>query len=400
MGAFCALTLGLGVSACSKAPDTLPSVDGLSWAQIEQAARGSPLRFVMWTGDPSINAYIAGEVAPRLRKEFDIRLEVIPGQADIPTLLLNEREAGLTRSSMDLLWINGETFHKLRQLDALHGPFTGRLPNDRYVNWADPTIARDFQQPVEGYEAPWGTTHLLLITDQTRVPEPPTTADALATWILANPGRFTFDASFTGLSFLKSLMYAYATSPQELDGPFDEARYQRLKTQVFNWVRTVRPALWRGGETFPADVTQVHQLFAQGEIDFTISFNDGTVDHQVRTGLFPESSTAYPLDSGMIANTHYLGIVATSPHKAAAMVAINLMQSPELQWRKRESSVWGDGTVLDLARLPAPWPERFAAQQRHHAPSRAELRPYARAEPSPELMIRLDQDFRREILRR
>lgn len=390
----------LMVTACTRAPT--PAVDprSLDWPAVEQAAHGRTLNFVMWTGDPAINAYIDGFLKPRLKARYDIRLNVVPGQADIPNRLIAERDAGQKVSRMDMVWINGETFHKLRQLDALYGPFTDRLPNNALIDWRNPIIAHDFQQPVAGYEAPWGTTQLLLIADTARVVERPETPEALARWIHDHPGRFTFDAAFTGLSFLKSLMYAFADGPDALTGPFDEVRYERLKTQVFDWVRAVRPDLWRAGKTFPKDVAQLHQLFASGEVDFTMSFNDGEVDNKVASGLFPDSARAYPLTTGMLANSHYLGIVANSAEKAAAMVVINELLSPEAQFEKLKPSVWGDGTVLDVARLPALWPSRFAAiPGRERAPPRASLREIARQEPSPMLMIRLEQDFRDEIVR-
>lgn len=395
------LLTALLVAGCSR--ETAPVANLAAeqeWSAIERAARAQELRFAMWTGDPAINRYIGDFVAPRLR-QLGITLRVVPGQADIANRLLGEIEAGQAVSQLDLVWINGENFHKLRRMAALAGPFTARLPNNTYLDWDNPIIANDFQQPVAGFEAPWGTTQLLLIADTARVADLPRTPAALADWIHAHPGRFTFDVGFTGLSFLKSLMYAYASSPSELEGSFDAAVYARLKARVFAWVRDVRGDLWRGGETFPKDVAQLHQLFANGEVDFTMSFNDGEVDNKVASGLFPRSAQAYPLATGMLANTHYLGVVARSPHQAAALVAINELISPAAQLEKLKPGVWGDGTVLAVARLPEPWPARFAAVAgRERAPPRDALKSIARAEPAPELMIQLDRDFRDEIIRR
>ncbi|MFG0286691.1 MAG: hypothetical protein ACF8CQ_00860, partial [Rhodopirellula sp. JB044] len=84
---------------------------------------------------------------------FGIALQVIPGQSEIPNLLLTELEAGRAQSAYDLLWINGENYHQLRQMDALYGPFVEYLPNNRYIDWSNPIIAYDFQQPVDGFEA-------------------------------------------------------------------------------------------------------------------------------------------------------------------------------------------------------------------------------------------------------
>lgn len=355
----------------------------------------------MWTGDPAINRFMREFVTPALQSRHGIRLEIIPGQADIPSTLMTEIEAGKTESSTDLVWINGQVFYQLRQIDALFGPWTDKLPSNSYIDWDNPLIANDFQQPVNGYECPWGNVQLLLITDSARVPQPPRTPEALAAWIHAHPGRFTFDIAFTGLSFLKSLMFAYADSASDLQGAFIDAKYAKLKTRVFDWVRSVRKDLWRGGSSFPNDVAQLHQLFANGEVDFSISFNDGEVDNKIGIGLFPPTAMAYALDTGTLQNTHYLGIVARAPHKAGAMVVANFLVSPEAQFEKLKPAVWGDGTVLAMDRLPAEWRERFnAVPGRVRAPSRASLKPYARAEPAPEFMIRLSDDFRSEILAR
>ncbi len=394
-----ALTLVALLAACGKqAP---PEIDPrtLSWSAIEQAARGAEVHLAMWTGDAAINRYMQEFVVPRLRERYDIRLNIVPAQGDIPALLGNELAAGQQRSHYDVVWINGETFYKLRQLNALFGPYTSHLPNDALVDWRNPRIANDFQQTVDGYEAPWGTVQLLLITDSARVTQAPQDPAALAAWILAHPGRFTFDTAFTGLSFMKSLMIGLSPERTILDGPFDEARYLVARDRLFDWLRQVRPALWRQGATFPRDVAQLHQLFANGEIDFTMSMNDGEVDNKVANGLFPATATAYALDTGTIANSHYLGIVARAPHKAAAMVVINELQSPQAQYEKQQPKVWGDGTVLDVARLPAPWPSRFAALPgRERAPPRSDTARRALAEPSPQVMIRLERDFRAQFL--
>ncbi|MGE0861256.1 MAG: ABC transporter substrate-binding protein [Gammaproteobacteria bacterium] len=378
---------------------TRDDLRGRPWSEIEQAARGATVHFAMWTGDPAINRYMREFVTPRLAERHGIELVIVPAQADIPALLAAELAAGRATSAYDLLWINGENFYKLRELGALYGPFTARLPNDAYVDWANPRIARDFQQDVAGMEAPWGSVQLLLIADRARVAEPPADVAALAAWIKAHPGRFTFDRAFTGLGFLKTLMIALAGEHNALDGPFDEARYVALRDRAFAWLRDVRPALWREGQSFPRGVGELHQLFANGEVDFTMSMNDGEVDNKVASGLFPDSVYAYALASGTLANTHYLGIPARAAHKAAALVVVNELQSAEAQFEKQRPEVWGDGTVLDVARLPAPWPTRFAeAEARRHAPPRSEIAARALAEPSPEVMIRLERDFRASFL--
>jgi putative spermidine/putrescine transport system substrate-binding protein len=400
------LPLALLLSGCDRSPAPAPARNAVepraqSWDATLALAHGQTVTMAMWQGDPAINAYMRDYVTPQLARDFGITLQRVPGQGDgVVTTLMTEAEAGRAQSALDVVWINGETFYQLRQIHALFGPFTGRLPNNRYVDWSNPFIAWDFQQPVDGYEAPWGNVQLLLITDTARVANPPRTPQALAAWIHAHPGRFTFDTGFTGMSFLKSLMYAFADSPAELAGPFNAATYQRLRDRVFAWIASVRGDLWHGGATFPTSTAQLHQLFANGEVDFTMSFNDGEVDNKVDSGMFPATAMAFALTTGTLQNSHYLGIVDRSAHKAAAMVVINFLMSPAAQWHKLDPKVWGDGTVLALDKLPLEWRQRFElAEQRRHAPSRRAIKPYARREPSPELMIRLTRDFRQQVLR-
>ncbi len=394
------LLLSLSLFSCGKSQAPAQDPRELNWAQIVDSARGQTVTLEMWQGDPQINTYMRDFVIRRLQKDYGITLTIVPAQGDaIVSALMTEAEAGRATSPIDMVWINGETFYQLRQIRALFGPFTHYLPNDRYIDWADTSIAYDFQQPVGGYECPWGNVQLLLITDSSRVPNPPRTPQGLASWIHSHPGRFTFDTSFTGMSFLKSLLYAFADSPQQLQGPFDDAVYRRLRDRVFDWVRDVRPDFWRHGETFPASVAQTNQLFANGEIDYAMSFNDGEVDNKIDNGLFPKTAEAFVLTTGTLRNSHYLGIVARATHKAAAMVVANFLISPAAQLEKLKPSVWGDGTVLDVARLPPEWQQQFEhVPGRAHAPPHSAIAQYALREPAPQYMIRLSDDFRHEIL--
>jgi len=395
------IALCLGLAACAREPpsawaDPKPA----DWPRIAAAARGQAVTMVMWQGDPAVNAYMRNYVVPHIRQEDGITLNLVPGQGDmIVSALMTEAEAGRSASAFDLVWINGETFYQLRRIHALYGPFTQALPNRNYIDWHNPFIAVDFQQPLQGYECPWGNVQLLLITDLRRVPAPPSDPQALSAWIHAHPGRFTFDTAFTGMGFLKSLMYAFAVRPDALAGPFDQKSYQHLRDDLFAWIDSVRPDLWHHGETFPASTAQLHQLFANGEVDFTMSYNDGEVDNRIASGLFPPTAVAFVLRTGTLQNSHYLGIVDRSSRKAAAMVVANFLISPEAQLRKLDPAVWGDGTVLDVSKLPEAWRRRFAsAGARVHAPRRAAIERYARAEPSPQLMIELSRDFRQRFL--
>lgn len=387
------------VAGCRQARPPQETVRA-SWAEVEKEARGQTVTWMMWKGDPLINAYVQGFVAPRLRDQYGVTLQTVSGHGNrIVSALMTEREAGKKESEFDLVWINGESFYQLRQIGALHGPFTAELPNFRLIDMDNPFIARDFQQPIDGYECPWGNVQLTLIYHSDRVKDPPRTREALAAWVRRNPGRFTFDTSFTGMTLLKSWLIAMAGGTGTLDGPFDEAKYARYSAELWAYLKDIKPYLWRRGETYPPGVSELHQLFASGEIDFTMSNNDGEVDNKILQGVLPESSRGYVFDDGTIQNSHYLGIVANARHRAGALVAVNFLISAEAQYEKMKPAVWGDGTVLNQDRFPAEWRAKFNdIPGRRFAPARADLKKMALPELAPEYMIRISDDFRKHVL--
>ncbi|MCB9355328.1 MAG: ABC transporter substrate-binding protein [Lewinellaceae bacterium] len=376
--------------------------DKAPWPDLEAAAKGTTVRMMMWQGDPLINRYMSEWVVPELKKRYGIDLNIAPGQGnEIVKALLAEKDAGLQESSLDLCWINGETFFQLRQIEALYGPFAKRLPNAQYIDFQNPFVAFDFQQPVDGYECPWGNVQLALIYDTLRTPAPPRTLQAFEAYVRAHPGKCTIPYEFTGMTLLKSWMIALAGSPDALDGPFDEAKYGRYSAILFDYINRIKPYFWRKGETFPESLSAMHQMFANSELDFTMSNNDNEVDNKILQGIFPPTARSFVFESGTIQNSHFLGIPAGARNKAGAMAAINFLIGPEAQLRKLDPSVWGDGTVLDVAKLPGTWKTQFEhIPGRKNALPRAAIQPYALKEPAPEYMIRLYDDFRKRVIGR
>lgn len=356
------------------------------------------VNFMMWQGDPYINDYITNYIVPEVKAQLNIDLNVISGQGnEIVGTLMREKEAG-KQSEIDMCWINGETFYQLRQIDALYGPFVDSLPNAQYINFDSKFIKYDFQQEVNGYECPWGNVQLALIYDTTKVVTPPKNPAELAQFVKANPGKFTLDVQFTGMTFLKSLLVAL--SPDiDLNGEFNQAKYDTASARLWAYINRLKPYFWKEGKTFPENPAKMHQLLSNGEIWFSMSNNDGEVDNKILQGTLPTTCKAYVLESGTIQNSHYLGIVNHSDKQELAMQVINFMISPEAQYKKAQPSVWGDGTILAIDKLPAEWQQKFNnIPGRVHAPPRNEIQPYAIMELAPDYMINIYADFRKQVI--
>jgi putative spermidine/putrescine transport system substrate-binding protein len=373
-----------------------------SWDSITADSKGKKLTMMMWMGDSKINRYMKNFVKVQVKNKFDIDLEIIDGQGStIVQNLMTEKQANAPNSEIDMVWINGETFFQLRQIDALFGPWTSKLPNSKYIDFENPFIGIDFQNKIEGYELPWGNVQMSIIYNPLKIVNPPQTKAELLEFVKKNPGVFTFDNQFTGLTFLKSLLVDISGNKNELYGKFDEKKYKKYSEELWSYINQLKPYLWRKGEVFPEGVAQMHQLFSNGELWFTMSNNDAEIDSKIEEGVFPETSIAYVPNFGSIQNSHYLGIIKTSAKNQAAMVVANFMVSPEAQLKKLDPNVWGDGTVLNRVKLSKEDQLKFDnLPARKKAPNRKDIEKRAIMELEPEYMIRLAADFKTEIIQK
>lgn len=368
------------------------------WSDILDAARGSEVTMMMWQGDPVINAYMNDYVKPTVKEEYDITLSFANGQGNvIVQTLFAEQQAGLEESNLDIVWINGETFYQLRELNSLHGPFVNSLPNARWIDLSNPFIGKDFQQSIDGYECPWGNVQMTWIYNQEKVARFPQDRQELLTFVQSHPAVFTWDRHFTGMTLLKSWLMDIA--PQgSLYGAFDEKLYQQYSKELWRYIDQLKPYLWRKGETFPSSVAPMHQMFQNGELWFTFSNNDAEVENKIYRNIFDTTARADVPSYGSIQNSHFLGIPKRSAHKAASMVVINFLISFEAQLEKSKTEVWGDGPVIALERLEDDQQELFKeAMEREYAPERSTIDSLALQELDPEYMIRLYEDFQNYI---
>jgi putative spermidine/putrescine transport system substrate-binding protein len=393
---------GADGGAAGRAPGDAGLWAEAPWDDVVEAARGTEVRWRMWRGDPSINAFIEGWVAPRLLEDYGITLRTVDTQGpEIVNQLVVEREAR-ARGFADLVWINGETFHQLMEEGLLQGPWAHRIPNAALIDSTATLILEDFERPIAGWESPWGRVQFAMIYDTLRTPEPPQTVAELGAWIRANPGRFTHDQAFTGVTLLKGLMYALAGGHEAFKGGFSEEAYAAGSEALWLWLEAHTPFFWREGTVYPAGVAELHRLFANQEVDFSFSYNENEVVTKVRQGIFPPSARATLIRDATIANAHYLGIPFNAPNPAGAMVVANFLLGPEAQLEKQRPEVWGDGTVLGMDRLEPRWRDAFAALEADPAARaipRDTLDRYGRPEVAPEYHIRILEDWRRRIRR-
>ena len=373
-----------------------------TFSAVLEEAKGQTVYFNAWGGDEAINGYIAW-VGQKVSERFDVTLQHVKlaDTAEAVARVLAEKTAGREEGgSIDLIWINGENFASMKEKGLLFGPFAEALPNFDYVDvQGKPTTILDFTVPTDGLEVPWGMAQFVFFYDGERVAEPPRSIEALLAWAKANPGRFTHPSppDFTGSTFLKHLMITYIDDPDLLQRPVDEEAFAEVTGGLWQALEDVRPALWRQGQTYPANGPGLHQLLDDGEVDFSMAFNPAEASAAINAGNLPDSVRSFIPDAGSIGNTHFVAIPFNAAHKAGAQVVANFLMSPEAQAKKQDSEGWGDLTVLDVANLGEEDRARFDALPRGVATlSPEELTPVL-PEPHPSWMTLIEAEWLRRF---
>ncbi len=326
--------------ACSgnqnKAADASKKFDiNADYTDILEQAKGTTVNFYGWGGDEQRNKWLDNVVAPALKDKYDITLERVPMDIDqILAKLSGEKQAGNEEGSIDMIWINGENFYSAKENGLLFGPFADKLPNyQKYIDADAAENQKDFGYPIEGYEAPYGKAQMVLINDGAVTPETPKNTAELLDYVKKYPGKVTYPAlpDFTGSAFIRNVIYDIVGYEQFMDMKADKVTVKAAIEPALEYLRSLNPYLWNQGKSFPASSAEVNNMFADGELYLTMSYEPYSLTVDIAQGTFPETACSFLFDSGTIGNTNYIAIAGNSPHKAAAMVAINEIISAEMQ---------------------------------------------------------------------
>jgi putative thiamine transport system substrate-binding protein len=343
---FVAIALSLGLA-------TLAHAD---WSQIQNEAKGQTVYFNAWGGSEATNAYISWAAKEaKTRYGIDVRHVKITDAAEVVKRLQTEVAAGRTsKGSVDLMWVNGENFRNLKNGGLLFGPWAQSLPNWGLVDLNKP-VQTDFSVPTEGYESPWGTAQLTFIADRVKTPKPPRSAQELLSFAKANPGRVSYPKppDFHGTTFVKQLLLELTPNKAALQQAVTPAAFASVTQALWVYLDQLHPALWRNGKSFPASAAEMHRMLGDGELKMSLTFNPNEAANLIVTKQLPSSAYSFGFTGGTIGNVHFVAIPGNANAKAGAQVFANFLLSSEAQTRKADISVWGDGTVLDVNKLPA-----------------------------------------------
>ena len=109
--------------------------------------------------------------------------------------------------------------------------------------------------------------------------------DELLAYAKANPGRVTYPAppDFTGSAFVRQVVAA------------------KGEDAAFAYLQELEPHLYREGRSYPKSAAELDDLFANGQVDFAMSYEAGFVRNEVRKGAFPDRARPFVLERRLAA---------------------------------------------------------------------------------------------------
>ena len=350
------------------------------WNKVLADAKGQTVNWYMWGGSDPLNTYVTGYVQTQAAK-FGVKVnEVkITDTVDAVNKVLGEKQAGKKDGSVDLIWINGENFATGKQANLWYCGWAKELPNAQYVDWTSPEVNEDFGTPVDDCEAPWSQDMSVVVYNSAKASAADfASVSSLIAWAKAHPGQFTYPAppDFTGSMTVRRFFYDAAGGYSSLLGPFDQAKFNTVAPKAWAMLNDLKPSLWRKGTTYPQSSDDLQKLFGDGEISAYLSYDAGGVGALVDKGTYPASTRETVFSDGMIGNVNYVSIPFNSPHKAAAEVVANILESPEAELEKAKPDVVGSYPAIQMdktplaaqyAALPVPQSELPFTDQRKNA---------------------------------
>lgn len=360
MALLLSFVMVLGMVGCGgdskETEDKSASVQEKDWETVLEDARGTEVNFYGWGGSQMTNDWIDGYLAESLKEKYDITLNRVSMDIDeILNKLQSEKQMD-SEGTMDVVWINGENFYTAKTNELLYGSFTEQLPNfEKYIDGEDPETNFDFGFPIEGYEAPYGKAQLVMIKDDARMEATPLGHQELLEFAKENPGQFTYPAppDFTGSAFVRNIIYDVVGHEQFMDMEADKATVEAAIKPAIDYLKELKPYLWREGETYPATIAQLDNMFADNQVSMSMSYTPNIVASKIATGEYPDTANSFVFEKGTIGNTHFVAIPFNAQNKEGAMAVVDYIMSPEAQASKYDPANWGDLPVVDSDKMSA-----------------------------------------------
>jgi putative spermidine/putrescine transport system substrate-binding protein len=87
---------------------------------------------------------------------------------------------------------------------------------------------------------------------------------------------------------VKQALYEVSGGYEQFLGPWNQELFDQKSQALWELLNSWKPSLWRQGKAYPASENELHQLFANGEVDFSITLATAGAGPSISAGLVPD----------------------------------------------------------------------------------------------------------------
>jgi len=287
---------------------------------------------VLTAGDQNMVDYITDYLGPLFtRQNPGVTVRAIgTGPGDAGSQRIWERLEAQRRANSQTVDVDVAVVHQtMAGRMVAEGLLTRFRDQAATGNLATSAVTRNaLGQNVDGFVLPMFNSQIAIAFNPQRVPNPPTSFEALEAWVRQNPRRFGYNGirgGMSGVGFVFGWAYAFGPDQRRLiEGPFDAEAvsaltpaFQRLRE--FNRFVTITP-----GNAGTLDAMN------RGEIDMGPVWMDMFYTWQAEGRLNPGFRLVLP-ETGLPGQPMYYVIPARAAHADVARRFIELATSPPIQ---------------------------------------------------------------------
>jgi putative spermidine/putrescine transport system substrate-binding protein len=314
--------LALILPACAGAQPAATQKDylNMSWDQIvAEAKQEGELTFYMWWGEEYWKS-----AAQKFEEKYGIKANVVIGDNNVDKLLAEKDNA---TGTIDAQAFGGESVKTVIDAGILYGPILPKMPAAPNL---DPRLS-SYQEGVEtkGYMVPLYRNQTGLLYDPDKISTPPQTWDDLVKFIEENPKQFAFcdpNKGGTGQAMVIAAVnnLTGGLDQYKADTELDPAKVESWSA-VWDWFNANEDKY-----ILTASNNESIDLLNQGAVSLIIAWDDDTQIAFSKGTIFKRAKMYVP-EMGFPGGGDSVGIPKNAPHKAAAMLFIDFLTSPEMQ---------------------------------------------------------------------
>ena len=337
--------------AASASPAASQGLDYLSMTSdqlVAEAKNEGEITFSAWWGEEFWK-----EVAKQFTKKYGVEARILLGNNAIDKILAEkDRELG----TIDVQLIGGQDVKTSIDAGLWYGPVFPKLPDHDKL---DQKLAV-LQEGVEtgGYLVPIYRNQVGFLYDPDKVATPPQSWDEFAAWVNANPKGFAYpdpNKGGSGQGFVQAVIASLTGGLDKYEGDtsVDPAKVANWNL-AWDWLKTNNPKM-----NVTLSNSEDIDLLNQGAASIVSAWDDDSQAAIANGTLFKRAKMYIPA-FGLPGGGDTAGVVKNAPNKAAALLFLEFLTSPEMQ-ELMNKTVGSIPARTDVTGIPSIIPEDVRA---------------------------------------